>query len=299
MSSDTDHTSSLPPPGLPPVAPPSGRFIAQLFLIPGLIATVIVLIILVGNYLVAEQHSPESILRNLDSPNEDIRWRAANDLAQVLRRPESVAMASDPDFALELTERLDRALLALRAKEQSTAERTKGMTEADSRREWKLLEAERNHVLFLIAAVGEFTIPVGAPILCDVATNNSTDDLKANTLRRRRAVFALANLGEKIKLYKDLSSEEKEDILAILKEEAGHKRPRSRWAQAAHNYLTRHQPLGVDVALEKCAESEDTFLRELVAFCLAFWDGPRVEPTLLRLSHDDGHGTRIRVTEDD
>src|SRR5947209_7767626 len=116
MSSD-NHTNHEPAsangtpspsadPGLPPVAPPSGRFIAQLFLVPGLITLVLVLIWLAGHYLVAEKRSPKYFIDNLDSSNEDIRWRAASDLAQVLKRPESIDLASDAGFALDLAERL-------------------------------------------------------------------------------------------------------------------------------------------------------------------------------------------------
>src|SRR5262245_24529609 len=130
MSSE-NHDNHEPPqegaspqaaePGLPPVAPPSGRFIAQLFLVPGLIVLVLVLIWLVGRHLVAEQLSADYFLRNLDSSNEDIRWRAASDLAQVLKRPESLELASDPRFALELTVRLKDALDELEKREQELA----------------------------------------------------------------------------------------------------------------------------------------------------------------------------------
>src|SRR5262249_13140499 len=102
MSTETNHTSPRPPEGLPPVAPPTGRFIAQLFLIPLLIVTVIVLIVGAGFLMVAERRDPGYFLRNLDSNNEDIRWRAANDLAQVLKRDDGKDMTVDPVFALEL-----------------------------------------------------------------------------------------------------------------------------------------------------------------------------------------------------
>src|SRR5262245_39234907 len=92
------------PPGLPPVQPPSARFIVQLFLVPGLIVVVAVLIYLGSSYLVRSSQTPESYLRDLDSSNRDIRWRGAHDLAQVLKRPESLALASNPGFALDLTE---------------------------------------------------------------------------------------------------------------------------------------------------------------------------------------------------
>jgi len=43
-------------------------------------------------------------------------------------------------------------------------------------------------------------------------------------------------------------------------------------------------------------------LRKLTAHALGFWDGTadenkRIDATLLKLAHDDGHGTTIDVTE--
>ena len=85
-------------PGLPPVVAPSGRFIAQLFLVPGLIVAAAVVVLLAFSWLAGGRRSPEAFLRDLDSTNPDIRWRTASDLAQVLRRdPE---LASNADFGL-------------------------------------------------------------------------------------------------------------------------------------------------------------------------------------------------------
>src|SRR6266545_4835536 len=108
------------PKGLPPVAPPSGRFIAQLFIIPMLIVAVGALIILGSSYLVRSSHTPQKFLDSLDSDNPEIRWRGAHDLAQVLKRPESIALASDVTFALDLAERLERAVAELEKAEGDT-----------------------------------------------------------------------------------------------------------------------------------------------------------------------------------
>src|ERR1700730_18432426 len=110
-----ERQSSGPPavttPGLPPVVPPSGRFIVQLFVVPGLIVLVVVMVLMGLFYLTARQ-SPEYFLRQLDSDNADIRWRGASDLAQILKRPESGSLRwkADAHFALELAERLRLSL---------------------------------------------------------------------------------------------------------------------------------------------------------------------------------------------
>ncbi len=310
------------PRGLPPVAPPSGRFIAQLFLVPGMIVAVAVFLILGSNYLVRSSHTPDSLLRDLDNDNPEIRWRGAHELAQVLKRPESLALASDPKFALELAERLDRAIAEVRQAEKSAqedldraekerAERGEKLTQGQKDSVWRKLANPRNHVLYLTACLGDFTIPIGVPLLSDLALTDTGPDVKAVTLRRRRAVWALANLGDNCKRRylgenprpedKTLTLEQKAAIVAELKREASGTSKRAVWARQALPYLEKSGPAeqGVDAVLERCAAADDSYLRSLVALALNFWDGPRVEPALLRLARDDGHGQRLEITEAD
>jgi hypothetical protein len=311
--------NSQPPKGLPPVAPPSGRFIAQLFLVPGLIVAVAVFIYLGSSYLVRSSHTAESFLKELDSNNPEIRWRGAHDLAQVLPRPESLKLASDPKFALDLAERLDKALEELEKEERASLEeiekavkqRRKDLTPGERDAVWRKLANQRNHVRFLIASLGEFTIPVGAPLLGEVALRDSGAEIKGLTLRRRQAVWALANLGDNFKRRyrgergesprpeeKVLSADQKAAIIAELREEVKQGGKRGEWARAALQPM-QGQPSGVDVVLERCAWADDPYLREFVALALNFWDGDRIEPTLLRLARDDGHGKIIELTETD
>ncbi len=93
-----------PPKGLPVVEPPSGKFIAQLFLVPLLIVTVLVCFYVFVKWWVDSAFTPADYLTKLDNPNPDIRWRGAEDLAQVLLRDDQ--LASNPSFALDIAERL-------------------------------------------------------------------------------------------------------------------------------------------------------------------------------------------------
>src|SRR5204863_10203135 len=62
--SSTPPTAPRPPSaGLPPVTPPSGRFIAQLFLVPGMIVLVAVLMLLAFRYLLGGGYTPENFLK--------------------------------------------------------------------------------------------------------------------------------------------------------------------------------------------------------------------------------------------
>src|SRR5437763_1188401 len=108
MQSNNLSSPGTTPAGLPPVTPPSGKFILQLFLVPGLIVTFVVLLLLAVNWLFGSARSPEAFLKKLDDPNPEVRWRAAADLAQTL--PRDQRLSTNADFALKLTERLRKAV---------------------------------------------------------------------------------------------------------------------------------------------------------------------------------------------
>jgi hypothetical protein len=291
-----------PPPteplkGLPPVAPPSGRFIIQLFLVPGLIVAIVVLGLLGIGYLFGSRHDPDHFLKQLDSANTDIRWRGASDLAQSLKRPESVALRSDAGFALDLAERLQTALADLNQSEKETASRIGALSPKEKERTRRELESKRDLAQFLAAALGDFVIPVGVPLLGEMALDDSSPDRKSNILQRRKAVWALGNLGENIKGFQKLPSAHQSEILKFLQKESEARGARARWAANALYYLQKHPqsplPAGitaVDQVLAKCARDDDRYLRAQVALVLNFWDSPQTEALLLELARDDGHG---------
>jgi hypothetical protein len=293
------------PQDLPPVEPPSGRFLAQLFLVPLLIVTVLVVLAVAGLWWSRGRYAPDDVatadhfVRALDSTNPDVWWRGAHELAQVLKRPESLVLASRPKLALDLADKLRQELADLERDEQAVYEETKSQSaeEQDSAR--AKLRPRRDQVLFLISSLGDFTVPVGVPALSAIAVKKDGPDVKPTTLRRRRAVWALANLGQNLKRWSELSPEQQARVVQELASEAAGKGPRAAAARTAHAYLVRRQPLGVDGVLEQCARSDDTYLRALVALALNFWEGERVLPTLRRLAMDDGHGTRLEITEKD
>jgi hypothetical protein len=296
--------------GLPPVTPPSGRFIAQLFVVPGLIVLFVVMLLVGFAYLANSQsgYTTEYFLRRLDNPNADIRWRAANELAQILNRPEqgSLKWKTDPRFALDLAERLQSAYEDLLRREDEVQRRVGAAPAPEQEAAWLALREQRSQLLFLAASLSDFHVPVGAPLLCEMALHDKSPDLKANTLRRRQAVWALAKLGDNTRGFEKLSAAERADVLEALRQEAAApSTPRGRWARTALHYVN---PAGndagsdvvkIDDVLARLADSDDRFLRELVAYACNFWPGPLVEPTLVRLSQDDGHGTLIKIDEND
>jgi len=287
---------------LPPVAPPSGRFIAQLFLVPGLIVFFVVLLVIAINYMFVGGQAPDQFLIRIDSENSDIRWRGANDLAQVLKRKESVKLRSDVGFALDLCERLDKAVKVLETDEASAGEAMKKEKDPSTEKAFRKLDAQRNLVNFLTASLGDFNFPAGVPVLSEIIVKGEGPDVVNGTLRRRRALWALANLGESIKGFKALKPDEQALILATLRNEV--KSPsevRRKGAKNALKYLNEFPDaqdtdlVAIDETLDVASKAQDQYLREMTALALNFWTGPLAESTLLRLSRDDGFGTLIKT----
>jgi hypothetical protein len=271
--------------GLPAVQPPSGKFIAQLFLVPFIIVSVVVGFLLLVNWLVGNARSPDDFLSKLDNSNVDVRWRGAQDLAQVLLRDEH--LASDPKFALDLVDRLRQAS-QIRA------------ADAKSAQEQAQLQ------MYLCACLGNVMLPVGAPMLDELAVRTDGGDAAVVARRRWRAVWALANLGENLKRFDHLLPGRRQAVLAELEQEAASSSPpRAEYAAKSLTYLTGPRAgslatLGVDRTLLQCAEEPDPFLREITAFALNFWQGSaeenaRVENALAKLTRDNGRGEELLV----
>jgi hypothetical protein len=300
MQTNIQPTPNTPqpgiPPGLPPVTPPSGKFIVQLFLVPGMIVGLIVVLLLFFHWMFGGPRDPEAILRNLDDGNADVRWRAAADLSQLL--PRDKRLASDPVFGLKLADRLQKALASSDAAERVFAEQLSKLSPEDVVRLRKPLEAERDYIRFLAGSLGHFLVPVGVPVLRQIAEQEPPIEPLA-LARRRHAMFALANLGENLKLFDGMPTIEQNILLAKL-EAVENPADQAQWARQTLEYLKQRQAgiagaFGVDRTLEKCADSEDLILREFTAQAGTFWPGTpeekaRIEKTLLRLANDAGRG---------
>jgi len=304
MDSASANNAAKSDQGLPPVQPPSGRFIAQLFVIPGLIIFVVVILFIASTFLVRHEREPAHFLNQLDSDNADIRWRGASDLAQILKRPEPATLRwkADPKFALDLAERLDLAFRRLLEEEKTVGGQIAASTDKDKLLLWRKLRDDRDHVYYLTGAVGEFHAPVGAPVLCAILKHDGSPDVKGNLLRRHKAMWALINMGENLKGFANIPTEQRQNLLAVLKEEASaNAGARAGWARTALFYLDKtalasggmQGVVKVDETLVATADADDRFLRALTAMSFNFWDGENAEATLLKLANDTGRDTRI------
>jgi hypothetical protein len=291
-----------PTKGLPAVIPPSGKFIVQLFLVPFLIVAGIVSFLLTVNWLVGTARTPEGYLAKLDSANPDVRWRAAEDLAQVLLRNEQ--LACDPKFALDLADRLSLALRSSTGQQTSDSRDPRLQLRSEVAKERLLQQPDQDYTLYLSACLGNVMIPVGAPLLCEMAVTERGSDAALVARRRWRSVLILASLGESLRRFGKLSSERRQAVLRDLENAAViSDSGRGERAGKALEYLSGPRArslevLGVFKALVRCAEDPDPFLRAMTAFALTFWDGlpsenARLEDVLAKLARDDGHGEEI------
>jgi hypothetical protein len=297
-----------PAAGLPTVAPPSGKLMVQLFLVPGLIVAFLVVAWLVGGWLFGVSYSKKEFLDKLNDPNAEVRWRAAEQLAQVLLRDD--ALASDGDFARRLGLMLQKTrdesrpaeknyidFLAAVAKEDLNEQQRKDKIDGERRK----LEPDRTFLSFLTAALGDFMVPVGAPVLKELAEQKDGLDSKALVLRRRQAVWALANLGENLKRFDALPEKDKNAVLDKLQAASGTEDVEHpdwlRGAAAVLRKRAKHEndDMGVADALIVCSTDDDPYLRELSVFAMNFWRGDdavnaRMQSALLARTQDDGKG---------
>ena len=105
---DTDNTVS-PDDRLPPVEPPSAGFIVQLFVIPALIVVIMFALGAGIKWLVERDNDPKSYVDALRRNNE-ARWQAAHDLADVLRNPRNASLKDDAHLAEQLAGILDKEI---------------------------------------------------------------------------------------------------------------------------------------------------------------------------------------------
>src|ERR1700757_5274127 len=106
MASQSDPKTILPQNSLPPVEPPSAGFIVQLFVVPGAIVTIIVLVWLMFNWLAQQGNDPDYYIEAL-SRNNDARWQAAATLADALQNDTDRTLRNNADMAQKLADILE------------------------------------------------------------------------------------------------------------------------------------------------------------------------------------------------
>src|SRR5438105_1132245 len=193
------------PKGLPSVVPPSGKEFARLFLTPLLIVICLVVPLVGFFWWFGGAWTPEDYLAKLDDPNPDIRWRGAEYLGQMLLRDDN--LASNPKFGLDLAKRLQQTLNRTAGAERTLAENLRRQPRAELSHDNKALEPGRDHILYLGSCLGNLTLPIGAPLLSQMAMTRDGAEPRVVTRRRWQALWALANLGDNLKRFQRLIPE--------------------------------------------------------------------------------------------
>lgn len=188
--SDMSENAELPslPENLPPVEPPSAKFIVQLFVVPGLIVAAIVGAWLLFGKLASAEQDWQALLADMKSSNEHRRGRGAMGLAQALNADQyrkdtsdRPRLATNPQVAQELSAFLTDTLKSSSQEpatidQQAFLTRTLGMLDVpecvlpvlrDAMQETRDREVRKNAV-FAVATIAHRAVENGKP-LDDVA----------------------------------------------------------------------------------------------------------------------------------
>ena len=172
---------------LPPVQPPSATFILQLFVIPLVIVSTIVLVWLMFSWLAHMGSNPRDMVRDLKKLN-DVSWQRAVTLADVLRNPAYDELKDDADMAADLA-----AILQAQIDGGNTDEPAVKLR------------------MFLCRALGEFRVAEVVPVLVTAA---KTERDLAEIDVRRAALQALAVYTN----YQDGQFQNRDEVLETVLE---------------------------------------------------------------------------------
>ncbi|MEX0676173.1 MAG: HEAT repeat domain-containing protein [Pirellulales bacterium] len=175
MSFDPSRSPELSPDdALPPVEPPSAGFIVQLFVVPGVIVVVVVMIWVLFNWLAHKGNDRDAFVRAL-SRNNEARWQAAFNLANALRAERGSsrgALSTDPELARQLADILKSEIETASMKPNPLTLR-----------------------IYLCCALGEFKVPDGLPTLIEAA---GTVRSEKESDVRRAALEGIARLADNV-----------------------------------------------------------------------------------------------------
>jgi hypothetical protein len=292
MAADDPSANGQPDDGaLPPVEPPSARFIVQLFLVPLILVGVFgAAIYFLFGWLGVGAADPQTLMDRLESHSDlDVRWMAAQDFAQVLPRDE--ALRSDIGAALRVCGILQREM-----------QHPPPLPDDDE---------QRDFLKYLPGAVAAFRVPVGVPLLQEiVAANVDRLDSEGHRIRLYNALGALGAAGSRLKEYDDFPEAEKDRIRTELQNEAGGAGDRAAWARLALEFLKERQAhagkateadrrdvYGIAATLTPAVRAPDELTRKYAIVALGNWHEAGVEGLLRELTGENGDVTQFEDSD--
>jgi len=111
MSSQQPTPRPPAPDDLPPVQPPSAGFLVQLFVVPGIIVAIIVVVWVLVDWLAHMESDPQKYVDGLRR-NGDDAWRQADNLAEMLHSSRGNELKGNARLAATLAEILDERIAA-------------------------------------------------------------------------------------------------------------------------------------------------------------------------------------------
>jgi hypothetical protein len=155
---------------LPPVRPPSAGFLVQLFVIPGVIVLLMVLVWTLVTWLPQMGNDVASNLKAIEGSGAN-RWQAAVNLANLLRNDSSGDLKRDRETAARLSAKLDEELTAKKTGEDAALFR-----------------------VYLATALGEFYVDTPLPVLVRAIQTEESSKVKPSLrVAATRAVAVLSN----------------------------------------------------------------------------------------------------------
>jgi hypothetical protein len=250
--------SSAPNDDLPPVQPPSAGFLVQLFVVPGIIVAIIVVVWVLVDWLAHMESDPQKYVDGLRR-NGDDAWRQADNLAEMLHSSRGNELKGNARLAATLAEILDERIAA-----------------------GKMDESSINLRFFLSKALGEFNTPYALPTLIKAATTNR--DPKELAVREA-AIDAISSLVDNLQKQQNGASLDTQPVLTVLLEA-------SRDPEAAIRLRAAHAlgVVGGDQATSRLAKMLDDPQDDVsfnAAISLANRGDARSLDTLLRMIDPD------------
>lgn len=244
---------------LPPVEPPSAKFIIQLFVVPAIIVMLVVAVWIGVTWLVRRTTmKPEDLIAGLETASV-ARWQRASELADLLRNERFKDFRRDEKAANQLAAVLDR--------------------EVDAAGGGKKMDQESVMLRYFLArALGEFEVEAGTDSLLKAA---KTDRDPQEEFVRRGALQAIAVRAYNLSQLDPPQTLADPDVEATLFELAGDEKPivRSETAYALGQIGT---PAAL-VQLEKMLVDPHADTRYNAAIALALHGNVASIPTLAEM----------------
>jgi hypothetical protein len=169
---------------LPPVEAPSAGFLLQLFLIPMVIVSIIVMVWLMFSWLAHMGNDPADLVQSMRRGSEK-SWQDAATLADLLRDPRKEELRQNSELALQLS-----VLLREQIGEPISIKT-------------KIGEQQIQFRCFLAKSLGEFHIEDGLPVLIEAMNQENDQDHGSRDLAvREYAIQATAVLAKNVGVEK-------------------------------------------------------------------------------------------------